>query len=243
MDWITGIQRALDYVEAHLTEKVDYEAAAREAFAGALADSGLSEEDLAAVQGALEASVSNISIDGLSVGGIWDADGIAQASAGIQTSLATISAYVQQLQESMGGDSGLTEQLAALKQSVSQLAAGSEALSQGVTAFGEGIGQLSQGTEALTKGTGMLVEAGDQLYDGFGELTDGTEELADGMKTYNEDGIQELGKLAGSDLKEVLTRMKALREADGQYDNYAGIADGSTGSVRFIIETEEIALP
>ena len=31
MDWITGIQRALDYVEAHLTEKVDYEAAAREA--------------------------------------------------------------------------------------------------------------------------------------------------------------------------------------------------------------------
>ena len=154
-----------------------------------------------------------------------------------------ISAYVQQLQESMGGDSGLTEQLAALKQSVSQLAAGSEALSQGVTAFGEGIGQLSQGTEALTKGTGMLVEAGDQLYDGFGELTDGTEELADGMKTYNEDGIQELGKLAGSDLKEVLTRMKALREADGQYDNYAGIADGSTGSVRFIIETEEIALP
>ena len=154
-----------------------------------------------------------------------------------------ISAYVQQLQESMGGDSGLTEQLAALKQSVSKLAAGSEALSQGVTAFGEGIGQLSQGTEALTKGTGMLVEAGDQLYDGFGELTDGTEELADGMKTYNEDGIQELGKLAGSDLKEVLTRMKALREADGQYDNYAGIADGSTGSVRFIIETEEIALP
>ncbi|MEA5051023.1 MAG: AraC family transcriptional regulator [Oscillospiraceae bacterium] len=28
MDWITGIQRALDYTEAHLTETVDYEAAA-----------------------------------------------------------------------------------------------------------------------------------------------------------------------------------------------------------------------
>ena len=226
-------------LNAQATEKA--QAAAREAFASALADSSLSEEDLAAVQGALEASVSGISIDGLSAGGSWDAEGIAQASEGIQTSLAAISAYVQQLQESMGGASGLTEQLATLKESVSQLAAGSEALSQGVTAFGEGIGQLSQGTEALTKGTGMLVEAGDQLYDGFGELTDGTETLADGMKTYNEDGIQELGKLAGSDLKEVLTRMKALREADGQYCNYAGIADGSTGSVRFIIETEEIA--
>ena len=31
MDWITGIQRALDYTEAHLTDEVDYEAAAREA--------------------------------------------------------------------------------------------------------------------------------------------------------------------------------------------------------------------
>lgn len=30
MDWITGIQRALDYTEAHLTDTVDYEAAARE---------------------------------------------------------------------------------------------------------------------------------------------------------------------------------------------------------------------
>ena len=31
MDWITGIQRALDYIEAHLTDDIDYEAAAREA--------------------------------------------------------------------------------------------------------------------------------------------------------------------------------------------------------------------
>ena len=31
MDWITGIQRALDYTEAHLTDEVDYEAVARQA--------------------------------------------------------------------------------------------------------------------------------------------------------------------------------------------------------------------
>jgi AraC family transcriptional regulator len=33
MDWITGIQRAIDYTEAHLTDEIDYEAAAREAAA------------------------------------------------------------------------------------------------------------------------------------------------------------------------------------------------------------------
>ena len=32
MDWITGIQRALDYTEKHLTEEIDYEAVAKQAY-------------------------------------------------------------------------------------------------------------------------------------------------------------------------------------------------------------------
>lgn len=35
MDWITGIQRALDYTEAHLTEEIDYEAVAKKAASSA----------------------------------------------------------------------------------------------------------------------------------------------------------------------------------------------------------------
>lgn len=35
MDWITGIQRSLDYAEAHLTEKIDYEAVAKQAYSSA----------------------------------------------------------------------------------------------------------------------------------------------------------------------------------------------------------------
>lgn len=32
MDWITGIQNAIDYVEAHLAEEIDFDAVARESF-------------------------------------------------------------------------------------------------------------------------------------------------------------------------------------------------------------------
>ena len=32
MDWITGLQRAINYVEEHLTEEIDYEAVAAESF-------------------------------------------------------------------------------------------------------------------------------------------------------------------------------------------------------------------
>ena len=32
MEWIKGIQRAVDYVEAHITEAIDYEEAAKQAY-------------------------------------------------------------------------------------------------------------------------------------------------------------------------------------------------------------------
>lgn len=35
MDWITGIQRAIDYIEAHLNDELDYNVIAREGFSSA----------------------------------------------------------------------------------------------------------------------------------------------------------------------------------------------------------------
>lgn len=32
MDWITGLQRALDYVEENITEPIDYETVAKKAY-------------------------------------------------------------------------------------------------------------------------------------------------------------------------------------------------------------------
>ena len=32
MDWICGIQQGIDYIEAHLTEKLDYQDIARQAY-------------------------------------------------------------------------------------------------------------------------------------------------------------------------------------------------------------------
>lgn len=32
MDWITGMQRAIDYIEDHLTDDIDYEAVAARSY-------------------------------------------------------------------------------------------------------------------------------------------------------------------------------------------------------------------
>ena len=60
------------------------------------------------------------------------------------------------------------------------------------------------------------------------------------MKEFDEKGIHEIAKLGSGQTKDLIRRAKALRLADCEYGNYAGITEGTEGSVRFLIETGKI---
>lgn len=128
-----------------------------------------------------------------------------------------------------------------MKDGVAQLTEGSRQLSDGITAYTHGVSELYRGSLELSDGTAKLAEAGDELNDGLVDLADGMQELKDGVKEFDEDGIQSLADLAGDDLEAVLQRVRAVKEADSRYINFAGIRKGQTGSVKFLIETEEIS--
>ena len=113
-------------------------------------------------------------------------------------------------------------------------------MTEGLTAYTTGVSQLYAGTEKVVEGGTTLCTAGGELYDAFGEALDGVSELRDGVRDFKDDGIDELMKLGGSDFRNVMNRLRAVKEADDSYDNFAGLAEGKTGSVRFIVETEEI---
>ena len=154
--------------------------------------------------------------------------------AGYGTTLSTVSqtaaASLQELQ------TGLT----ALQAGTAQLQEGSGQLEAGVAAFGEGIQQLYQGATALHQGSGQLSSSGTALISGLDTMISGMDSLHQGLVKFDEDGIQELSDLTGTDLTSLANRIRALKKADGRYDNYGGICEGASGSVRFIIETDEI---
>lgn len=154
--------------------------------------------------------------------------------AGYSTTLGTVSqtaaAALQELQ------TGLT----ALQTGTAQLQEGSGQLEAGVAAFGEGIQQLYQGSTALHQGSGQLSSAGTALISGLDTMISGMDSLHQGLIKFDEDGIRELSDLTGKDLTNLANRIRALKKVDGKYDNYGGIREGETGSVRFIIETDEI---
>lgn len=169
-------------------------------------------------------------------------DTMAEAVTDMKTQLQGFAAYSEGLSETMSGIlPSLKNILDNLKDSVAQLSEGSRQLSEGVSAYTHGVSELYRGSLKLCEGTEELAEAGDELNDGLTELTDGVQELKDGVKEFDEEGIQELADLAGDDLETILNRVRALKEADSRYINFSGIREGQTGSVRFIVETDEIS--
>jgi len=127
-----------------------------------------------------------------------------------------------------------------LQNSLSALSAGSLQLTQGLTSFQQGISQLSEGSSTLSQGVTKLGTAGKELKEGYTTLAEGISSLSEGLTLFDKEGIQELEKLGGDDLKNLSKRMKAVKEADAEYDNYGGKLEEQTGEVRFIIETDGI---
>ncbi len=158
----------------------------------------------------------------------------------IQTDLSILLGYLDELQTGMEELSELPTQFEALRTGIAALAEGSTKLKEGLCEYTGGIAKLYEGASQLADGANQLPEAGSALSEGYSAISEGAWKLSDGFRTFDREGIQELAKLGGSELQEIIRRVKALHQIENEYTNYTGIPEGVTGSVRFLIETAEI---
>lgn len=167
---------------------------------------------------------------------------------GVQTLNQGMNSYASAYEETMTvveqyGDELPPEVLAALEQlgtSADALAESSNQVAGGVSAYTSGVTQAYGAVTAINTGAKQLADSGVQLREGMSGLVTGTNTLLSGIRTFDRDGIEELTKIFGDDLQTILDKVEALKKADESYINYAGIEDGKTGSVVFMIETEEL---
>lgn len=123
---------------------------------------------------------------------------------------------------------------------VGQVVSGAKTLRDGCSELKKGTKQLSDGTGTLYDGILQMKNGAPSLIDGVTKLRDGSLQLSDGLKEFNEKGIQKLVELVDGDLEGLVERLRATMEVSKSYINYAGIADGMDGQVKFIYKTEEI---
>ena len=170
-----------------------------------------------------------------------DAETIQKAADDMKKQFLALTEYTDDMDKLEGSVQSIRKMYSDLKGGIDQLSTGSGQLTEGISQFNSGIDALYSGAVLLTQGTSALESYGSPLLEGASALTEGMSALHEGIKTFDEEAIQELTDLAGDDLLNLSSRIRAIKICDTSYQTFSGLAPGMKGSVKFIIETEEIA--
>lgn len=199
--------------------------------------------------------------DALSTG----ASSLANGTKSLVNSIPTLTGGIKQLKDGSSqlnaGAAKLTSNndtlnagATALNAGASQLSAGTQSLMNSVPTLTSGIKQLvdgsntlvannaklNSGASQLADGTNQIVSGVDQLTTGSKTLSKGAHTLADGMVQFNEEGINKILNAYNGDLKPFTDKLQAVIDAGEEYQTYSAIADGQTGSVKFIYKLASI---
>lgn len=157
---------------------------------------------------------------------------------------ATVAASINQKQANgyslVTGMKALADGTQTLYSSVPTLTSGIKQLVDGSNTLVANNAKLNSGASQLADGTNQIVSGVDQLTTGSKTLADGAHTLADGMVQFNEEGINKILDVYNGDLKPFTDKLQAVIDAGEEYQTYSAIADGQTGSVKFIYKLASI---
>lgn len=157
---------------------------------------------------------------------------------------ATVAVSINQKQANgyslVTGMKALADGTQTLYNSVPTLTSGIKQLVDGSNTLVANNAQLNSGALQLADGTNQIVSGVDQLTTGSKTLSEGAHTLADGMVQFNEEGINKILDAYNGDLKPFTDKLQAVIDAGEEYQTYSAIADGQTGSVKFIYKLASI---
>lgn len=172
--------------------------------------------------------------------------GLASSAGGSGDDAASQAAQLKALKE---GAASLASGAKTLKSGTQELSDGASKLKNGTCTLKDGLVELADGTaelaghnSELVDGTKELADGSVDLVDGIAKLLDGSIELNDGMVRFDEEGIQKITSLFGTDVDTMNERIKAITDAGKSYKTFTGTSDEEDSSVRFILESEGIKL-
>lgn len=253
----SGIRAADSQVSAGVDSNIETMA---EKLSGACEQVSETVAATAAVSGASETMNSihaKINAQGL-VSGVAELNEGVNGENGLVASMPTLTSGIKQLVDGsntlVANNDTLNAGATALKAGASQLSAGTQSLMNSVPTLTSGIkqlvdgsntlvannAQLNSGASQLADGTNQIVSGVDQLTTGSKTLADGAHTLADGMVQFNEEGINKILNAYNGDLKPFTDKLQAVIDAGEEYQTYSAIADGQTGSVKFIYKLASI---
>ena len=184
-------------------------------------------------------------------------DTIDQQSKALSSSLAPAKALIQKLsdpstqasfkklnsldtRELTTAASSLRSAAVKLNKGAGDLSSGQSSLVSGTNQLGQGIHTAASGGKKLSSATGTLASGGSKLSSGTDALYTGADTLNTGLIQFNQDGIKRLVNIMDHDVQNTLDRINDTVKQGDKYQTFTKKAKGTKGSVKFMIETEEI---
>ena len=85
-----------------------------------------------------------------------------------------------------------------------------------------------------------LKEALNQLTAGTDTLENGANELQNGMRKFDEEGIQKIYSIVNNNVRDLQSRVKKLRELSNEYNTFTNIDENAKGNVKFIMMIDSL---
>ena len=148
--------------------------------------------------------------------------------------LATAYASLEQAEKSLPSTIALLDGIGQLCQGIQQYTGGVQQVYDGSVKLKDGADQLSSGLNQLQNSSGALV-------DGISQLNDGAMQLSEGVGQLSGGGLASmLSASSGMNLRQLRTRLDAMRDISAAYNSYTGDAN-ETGTVKFIYRTDSVS--
>ena len=100
--------------------------------------------------------------------------------------------------------------------------------------------QLISGASSLASASSTFKSVISSLNDNMPDLKNAINEFSDKIDEAVDENRSDLNKFSGSNIKNIITNIKNLKKIDEDYDSFIGEIDGTTSSVTFTIETDEV---
>ena len=174
----------------------------------------------------------------LSVGDTQVAIGALQAADFTQLSAGAkeLSSGLQQVVDGLGDDGQANTLIGA----AASLQSGADQIDQGLAMLEGKSNELATGMSQIASGVSQISQGASQLSDATQQAADGSGSMAEGLQKFNDEGVSKIADAIDNRIVKLGNRFTAVTNAGGSYKNFAGITEGTAGSVKFVFETEAI---
>ena len=147
--------------------------------------------------------------------------------------------------DASGDTADLKEKIGKLKNGGAKLRDGADSLSTGLSQLNDALARMAaadpEGYAALSAQVSQLAEGSKSLSAGIRTYTSGVDQACESIdESTSSDGEDTDYETKAEELRTLSAKLKSMKTADQQYNNFSGLEDGKTGGVSFIIETGEI---